>query len=111
MWTEKGKQPIRPKGKGWDIMVSDFIEEHGGYLQLSDKEYKSAKNSPLTQVCGKREGSCSSLGLHEYEGYWDREKFLNQVEHSIKIAEIKYLKESHSLVFFVRPKQWPYCLL
>ena len=81
------------------------------YLWLSDKENKSAKNSPLTQVCGKREGSCSSLGLHEYEGYWDREKFLNQVEHSIKIAEIKYLKESHSLVFFVRPKQWPYCLL
>ena len=30
---------------------------------------------------------------------WDSEKFLNQVEHSIKIAEIKYPKESHSLVF------------
>ena len=50
-------------------MVSDFIEEHGGYLQLSDKEYKSAKDSPLTQVCGKRQGSCLRLGLHEYEGY------------------------------------------
>ena len=28
-------------------------------------------------------------------------KSLNQVEHSIKIIEIKYPKESHSLVFIV----------
>ena len=29
MSAEKGKQPIRPKGQGRGIMVSDFIEEHG----------------------------------------------------------------------------------
>ena len=50
MWAEKGKQPIRPKGQGQSIMVSEFIEEHGGYLRLSDEEYKSAKDSPLTQT-------------------------------------------------------------
>jgi len=49
MWAEKGKQPIRPKGQGRGIMVSDFIEEHGGYLQLSmsneEYMYEVAKDS------------------------------------------------------------------
>ncbi len=35
----------------------------------------------------------------EYEGYWDSEKFLKQVENAITITEVKYPKESHSLVF------------
>ena len=37
-WTVKGKQPLLPKGKGRGLMVSDFIEEHGGSLQLTDEE-------------------------------------------------------------------------
>ena len=78
-------------------MVSDFIEEHGGYLRLSDKEYKSAKDSH--PCLWKEARQLLKLGA-EYEGYWDNEKFLNQVEHSIMIAEIKYPKESHSLVFY-----------
>ena len=96
MWAEKGKQPIRPKGQGRGIMVSDFIEEHGGYLRLSDEEYESAKDSH--PGLWKEARQLLKLGA-EYEGYWDSEKFLNQVEHSIKIAEIKYPRESHSLVF------------
>ena len=44
---EAANQAIRPKGQGWGIMVSDFIEEHGGYLQLSDEEHESAKDSHL----------------------------------------------------------------
>jgi len=44
MWAEKGKQPIRPNGQGQGIMVSDFIEEHGGYLRLSNEEYEAAKD-------------------------------------------------------------------
>jgi len=44
-WAEKGKQLIRPKGQGRGIMVSDFIEKHGGYLRLSNEEYEAAKDS------------------------------------------------------------------
>ena len=33
LWMEKGKQPIRPKGKGKGIMVSDFITA-GGRLMV-----------------------------------------------------------------------------
>ena len=42
-WTVKGKQPLLPKGKGRGLMVSDFIEEHGGFLQLTDEEVDDAK--------------------------------------------------------------------
>ena len=77
-------------------MVSDFIEEHGGYLRLSGEEYDSAKDSH--PGLWKEARQLLKLGA-EYEGYWDSEKFLNQVEHSITIAEIKYPKELHSLVF------------
>ena len=39
LWGEKGKLPIKPKGKGSSIMVSEFIEEKDGYLALSDEQY------------------------------------------------------------------------
>ena len=40
LWGEKGKLPIKPKGKGSSIMVSEFIEEKDGYLALSDQQYE-----------------------------------------------------------------------
>ncbi len=96
MWAEKDNHPIRPKGQGRGLMVSDFIEEHGGYLRLSDEEYERAKGSH--PGLWKEARRLLKLGA-EYEGYWDSDKFLKQVEQSITIAEIKYPKESHSLVF------------
>ena len=32
---QEGQGKVSPKGKGYGIMVSDFIEEHGSYLCLS----------------------------------------------------------------------------
>ena len=34
LWGEKGKLPIKPKGRGSSIMVSEFIEEKDGYLAV-----------------------------------------------------------------------------
>ena len=42
-WTEKGKEPLLPKGKGQGLMVSDFIDEHKGFLQLTEEQHKVAK--------------------------------------------------------------------
>lgn len=96
MWAEKGKQPIRPKSQGRGIMVSDFIDEHNGYLRLSDEEYDREKGSHPGLW---KEARCFLKIGAEYEGYWDSGKFLKQVDHSITIAELKYPKETHSLVF------------
>ena len=43
MWGEEEHPAILPKTKGSGIMVSDFVEEHGGYLRLTDKELEQAK--------------------------------------------------------------------
>ena len=56
IWVEVGKQPIRPKGKGRGIMVSDFIDEHNGYLHLTDEKYEQAHTVILD--CGRRQDFC-----------------------------------------------------
>ena len=44
-WEQEGEKMLRPKSKGAGIMVSDFVDEHNGFLALSDAEYESAKIS------------------------------------------------------------------
>ena len=96
LWAEEGKQPIRPKGQGRGLMVSNFIDEHSGYLALSDQEYEDgrANHSGLWKSARflLKYGSSS-------EGYWNNEKFLTQVKPALTIAEIKYPASSHSIVF------------
>ena len=40
-WGMKGERIMKPKSKGAGIMVSDFVDEHYGFLALSD--YEAAK--------------------------------------------------------------------
>jgi len=39
MWGEHGQCVLKPKSRGSGIMVSDFIDEHNGYLRLTDKSF------------------------------------------------------------------------
>ena len=55
MWGEKGKLPIKPKGKGSSIMVEEFIEEKDGYLALSDEQYEFKVTNSDQDIC-----TCSS---------------------------------------------------
>ena len=77
-------------------MVSDYIDEHNGYIGLTDQEYEDARvNQTNLWKDGRfllRYGSTS-------EGYWNSEKFLIQVKQASTIAEIKYPSCSHNIVF------------
>ena len=89
LWAVKGTSVMRPKSKGSGIMVSDFIEERNGYLQLTDNEYEHAKQQdPSIRKYARR--------LFEYgeakEGYWTSEKFMSQIREAEKIAVAKYPK-------------------
>ena len=96
LWAEAGKQPIRPKGQGRGIMVSDFVDEHNGYLRLSNQQYEESRAThPGLQ---KDARFLLKYGTNA-EGYWNSEKFLNQMKHALTIAEIKYPSSSHNLVF------------
>ena len=79
-----------PKSKGSRIMVSDFIEEKGGYLHLTDSEHDNIKEADPTIRKYARQ-------LFEYgeakEGYWTSEKFMSQIKEAEKIAVAKYPRQ------------------
>ena len=72
-WGTKDMVFLRPKIKGSGLMVSDFVDERSGFLQLTDEEYERAKIvSP-----GIQKYACSILEYDENkEGYWTSEKFM-----------------------------------
>jgi hypothetical protein len=50
MWATEDTPVIQPKTKGSGIMVSDFIEQHNGYLRLTDAEFAVAKTADPDMV-------------------------------------------------------------
>ena len=98
MWDEHGQCVLKPKSCGSGIMVSDFIDEHNGYLRLTDEEYIQA----VDKVDGlQREVRAFLEYGKEHEGYWTAKKFLAQLEDVVKIADIKYPKDKGYRVCFV----------
>ncbi len=88
-WGEKGTTVMRPKNKGAGIMVSDFIDEKNGYLRFTQEEYDLAKQSDPNIWMEAR--AFLEYGENR-EGYWNSEKFMNQIKMAVKIAEAKYPK-------------------
>ena len=76
-------------------MVSGFIDEHNGYLALTQEEYNRVKVSNSSTQQQARD-------FLEYkeaqERYWSSENFMVQIEMAVRIAEVKYPKE----------KGWPH---
>ena len=96
MWAEEGRVPIRPKNQGRGLMVSDFVTEFDGLLQLSIDEYRrAAESDPSIRMCA-REILKFGTGA---EGYWNNAKFLKQMEMAIKIADTKYPSDKYSKVW------------
>ena len=86
-WGTKGTHVLKPKGRGVGIMVSDFIDEHNGYLALTQEEYDQAKlANPQIWMHARV--------LLEYgegkEGYWTSDRFIDQLKKAVEIAEVKY---------------------
>lgn len=96
MWGEDDHPALLPKTKGSGIMVSDFVEEHDGYLAFTPEEHHAAKaKSPSIPQ--------SARVLFEYgadkEGYWTGDRFMSQVKTACDIAEFKFNPEKHTIVF------------
>ena len=96
MWATDDMPVLQPKTKGAGIMVSNFVDQHSGYLRLSDEEYTLASardpNFPITARALLEHGASR-------EGYWTSERFMNNVEAAVKIAEYKYPQDKHTLVW------------
>ena len=75
-------------------MVSDFIDEHNGYLRLTSEG--------IAQADGLKQEAHDFLEYgKEHKGYWATKKFLSQLEDAIKIAKVKYPREKGYRVCFV----------
>ena len=95
-WGAKGTQVVMQKSKGRGIMVSDFVSEDG-FLCLSD-EIKSISDPNLKRYEGREQIEYGENA----DGYWTNERFMNQMEVAVKLAEIKYPKDKgfrHCWVF------------
>ena len=98
-WGTSDTITIKPKSKGSGIMVSDFIDEHNGYLALTEDEHQKAKEVYGSSV--KKEARVFLEHGEGREGYWTSERFLSQMDAAVKIADIKYPKSEGYKVVWV----------
>ena len=96
VWHEKGTAPLRPKDQGRGIMVTDFIDEHNGFLRLSECELEKRDHLGLNIPPIAREV------LHvgeDHDGYFTSDKFCLQVAKAAQIAEFKYPSDKYTVIF------------
>ena len=73
IWAKSGELPLRKKGNGRSIMVSEFLTEAHGRLCLSDEQVFDHRNIPKEARVYLQPGK-------NQEGYWTSEHLINQVE-------------------------------
>ena len=98
MWGEEERPALLPKTKGSGLMVSDFIDEHDGFLRLSEQEHQQAKAvNPSIQQQARVVFEYGS----ERGGYWTGDKFMTQMKTACDIVEVKYPPSSHTVAFIL----------
>ena len=96
MWGEEERPALLPKTKGSGLMVSDFVDEHDGFLCLSHQQHQQAKaTNPSIQQHTRVVFEYGS----ERGGYWTGDRFMAQMKTACDIAEIKYPSSTHTVVF------------
>ena len=101
-WGSVDMHSIKPKDKGAGIMVSDFIDEHIGYLRLYDEGFEQAKVT-YGPIVKKEARELLEYGDNKEE-YWTSENFLAQVDKAVKIPNIKYPPEDGFKVVWIFDK-------
>src|SRR5581483_11885753 len=84
VWAPIGEPPLRKKGQGKSIMVSDFLLETIGRLKLTSEQSELNPNIAIE--------ACKYLkpGKNE-EGWWTADHLIDQViNYAIPIFEILY---------------------
>ena len=94
-WVDpEGRGAIRPKGKGRGLMISDYIEEFGGYLRLTQEQLVDARREFISFPREARD-----MLEFQRDSYWDNERFMRSVRKAVRIAEYKYPSDQYDLVW------------
>jgi len=81
IWAKDGEMPLRKKGNGRSILVSEFLTEINGRLQIPLDEVEKYPSVPKEARCYLKPGKNG-------EGYWTSEHLLQQIEQK----QSRYLK-------------------
>ena len=79
-------------------MISDFIEEFGGFLGFTDEQYREFTTENPGVNLPQRARIRLEYGQNR-DGYWRAPAFLAQVKTAVAIAEAKYPRATHDIVF------------
>ena len=96
MWAAEDMVVLRPKSKGSGIMVSDFIDQHSGFLRLNEEEQAlDQSRDPEFPVEAR---ALLEYGV-ESKGYWTGDKFMKNVEDAAGIAKFQYPNDKYTLAW------------
>lgn len=100
--TMDARMKLKQKGPGQGIMISDFIDEHEGFLKLSDEGFARyhQRDPSLKQSTWKQ-----LVTGQGNEGYWTNDHFLENVKDAMKIAALKYPSTTYNNRVYFGPKQ------
>ena len=87
MWKDETMQVLKPKGSGAGLVASDFIEERDGCLALSTAMHQAISEKDPSIPLSAR--VTFEIGQN-HDGYWNNERFMEQMEVALKVAEAKY---------------------
>ncbi|KAI0092204.1 hypothetical protein BDY19DRAFT_928836 [Irpex rosettiformis] len=90
VWVRNGRMPLRKKGQGRAIHVSDFIVEDTGRLCLSPEQIHEQDTLPSEQRLPCYDAREIIYPGKNYDGYWTSEKLLHQLEHVVKIFDYMF---------------------
>lgn len=82
VWVADGRLPLRKKGQGRAVHVSDFILEIGGQLRLSEEQIVEQEKLPEDQQLIAEAREIIYPGKNS-DGWWNAERLCNQVSYRI----------------------------
>lgn len=79
-----GKMPLRKKGQGHAIHVSDFIVEETGHLALSRHQLEENTSLPNEQQLQCTDSREIIYPGKNNDGFWTNDKLVEQVSHALR---------------------------
>ena len=75
-WAQPDQSFLKKKCRGSGIMISDFIEEFGGFLGFTDEEYIEYKSQHPESVLPQTARISLEYGCNR-DGYWRSDAFVD----------------------------------
>ena len=86
-WLKNGQQPLKQKGNGHAIYISDWICETTGRLALSPEQIVEQANLPEDQRLKVTDARKIIYPGKNYDAWWDLSQLVEQTKNAVDIFE------------------------